>query len=205
MFRSVMASHVVVAVAVLMLAGAARGAYKPWDDMTADSWIFGNSTPAPRMYAANSSVEYRVAFSPRKNNGGARGMNGMRFNAAEGANHVTSDLAGSFTVMTMGGENYSALLILVAIGADHLPGDFAFALAGHTFDPAEEFIYYDSADYDTGRPTGYYSQTDPTAEPVSYMSPSGMVSIVGSAACLSLGALHSQLPTTKRLSCSTTT
>jgi len=168
----------VVTAGIFLAAGPARGAYQPWDSMVGDSWIFGNSTPAPRIYAVNSAVEYRVAFSTKKNNAGARGMNGLRFFEEAAAHHVTGDLAGSFTVQTMGGESYAALLVVVAIDAQSLPGQFGLTIAGHTFDPTQEFAYHDPTASDTGRPTGYYSQTSPTGSPISYLFDKGMVSVV---------------------------
>ena len=178
MCRSLGRYGAVTTIVLLIAAGWAQGVYQPWDALIEDSWVFGHSTPSPRMYAVNSSVAYRVAFSPKKRNGGARGVNGLRFFAEGADHHVTGDMAGSFTVKTMGTEDYSAILMLVAIDTDTLPDEFALTLAGHAVDPHQEFVYYDPVSYDTGRPAGYYSETNPTAEPLSYLFDDGMVSLL---------------------------
>ena len=85
---------------------------------------------------------------------------------------------GQFKVQAGGALGFKDLLVLVAIEANSLPGDFSFTLAGRTFDPNADFGFYDAAGNDTGRPTGYYSVTNPKGEPVAYDSSAGMVTIM---------------------------
>jgi len=49
----------------------------------------------------------------------------------------------------------------------------------YAFDEANDFGYYDpeALGYITGRPSGYYSATNPNAEPLTYFFESGLVSI----------------------------
>ncbi len=177
MFTRPGASAVAVAVATLIALSAPAGAglTKPWDDLTADSWVFPNTA---RMYPANSDAEYRAGFSTAKNNGGARGTNSLRFNDSSATHHATTDQTGNFDVLCSGTEDFTDVLILMAIDADALPGDFAVSMSGYDFDPAADFCYYDGTAYATGRPAGYHSVTNPTGAPIAYDFTDGMVTIL---------------------------
>ena len=91
--------------------------------------------------------------------------------------------SGSFSVVNTGdNRTFSGLLLLTAIDADALPGDFSMSLGvqGETpyvFDPLTDFAYYDPTGYDAGRPSGYYSETSPSRDEISYFFDRGMVTV----------------------------
>ncbi len=183
----------VIAVVALAVSGPAMaGLVTPWDALTDDgnaSWIFPNTI---NMYAANTATEYVVGFSSAKSNGGARGMNSLRFIESEAAHHVTANQVGTFEVLVSGNENMADLLILVAFETSILPNEFSFSMGGYDFDANTDFSYYDEPNYATGRPTGYYSQTDPAGEPIAYDFDQGIVTVLA----LSNVGLTSNTPVT---------
>ncbi len=199
------ACRLLAACLVLVFAAAARAQFVPWGALVAgpgpdyESWIYyGAGDTTLTLHTVNAG-DYQVTFDQAKNNGGARGLNALKFSWG-GANtgHLVSDsLAGSFAVENTGdNRTFADLVLLVAIDAMSLPPGFAFSLGvqGETpyaFDPATEFGHYDPAalGYDAGRPSGYYpgwppegafpDGTSPAASPVAYSFASGMVTLWG--------------------------
>jgi len=181
------------ALAVLIGSGAAQAAFTtPWDAMTGDSWILSDPTAPlaslPRIYPANSSTVYRLGFGNASGGAGepqkARGLNSTRF--LDGPGHYeTNAQSGDFTVGVVnagknpGSENYGAVLVLIAIDASSLGADFACSINGSALDRANDFAYYDptSLGYGTGRPSGYYSATNPTGETLTHIFDKGMVTV----------------------------
>ena len=178
--RSPFLRYAVTAIALAAAAGTAAADFvKPWDALTADpdeAWIYPPNTV--RMYAANSTTEYQVGFGTFSGSGGARGMNAIRFLDDSDTHHATSDLTGSFTVIATGSRAFTDLLVLVAIDAALLPGDFSLSMGGYDFDTLSDFCYYDEPTYATGRPTGYYRDTSPQFEPLAYDFERGMVTVL---------------------------
>jgi hypothetical protein len=175
-FRAALGLGVVLAVA----AGSARASFtKPWDDLVAApdaNWIDPCSV---NMYAANNANAYRVMFGTARVDGGARGMNSLRFVDTTDAHHVSSALTGSVDVLATGDVSFSGVLVLVAIDAASLPADFALTMNGYTADPQADFCYYDGAAHDAGRPSGYYpGGTNPAYEPIAYNFDKGMVTVL---------------------------
>ncbi|MBT3198589.1 MAG: hypothetical protein HN350_01615 [Phycisphaerales bacterium] len=173
-------SLVMIAVTLSASVSSVQGAYTPWDTLTNDSWMDDNnaSTPSLRMYAANNTVEYRVSFGGAKNSK-ASGMKAIRFDETD-SHHQTTNQTGTFTLKKTGAAEYTTILVLVAVDANTLPANFACTLNGYAFDRVNDFAYYDPAalGYDTGRPAGYYSATNPTSEPIAHTFDSGMVSLM---------------------------
>lgn len=172
---------ILVAVAmVLATALPAQAVFtKPWDDLAADPnprWIDSNSV---NMYPANSATTYTVMFSKAKSSGGARGMNSLKFVDTTDAHHVSNDLVGNVDVLASGNETFGDVLVLVAIDATSLPGDFALTMNGYACDTQADFVYYDGTQYAAGRPSGYYpGKTNPTGEPIAYDFQSAMVTLL---------------------------
>jgi hypothetical protein len=176
------------AVVVLGAGPALRADFIPWDPsyLTNDSWILFPTTDPnglPRMHTVNDG-DFAVGFDQAKSNNSARGMNALKFSYGGGtAGHLSStSLAGQFQVQAGGTQEFGSLLILVAIDSNFLPDEFAFSMGGRTFDPSADFGFYDPLfpkTYSAGRPSGYYSVTDPNAEPLSYCFDKGMVTIMG--------------------------
>ena len=180
-------SHVVLAaVLALALSAGARAAYVPWDALVDDSWIYvGPPQERIEMYPVNAGA-YEVGFDRKKSNGGARGLNALRFqHGGQNTGHLaTGEQAGSFQIVNTGdSRTFADLLLVTAIDAASLGSGFAMSLGlsgqpAHAFDPAGDFAYYDKPAYDTGRPSGYYSGTSPSTEPVSYAFDAGMVTVM---------------------------
>ncbi len=180
-FRTALGLSVVLAAGVC----PARASFtKPWDDLAAApnaNWIDPCSV---NMYAANDANSYPVSFAAARADGGARGMNSLKFVDATDAHHVSSALTGSVNVLaTGGGVKFSDVLILVAIDATSLPANFALTMNGYACNPATDFVFYDGVEHPLGRPTGYYPATSPggtspTCEPIAYSFNSAMVTVL---------------------------
>lgn len=162
----------------LVLGAGAGAAFSPWAALTADGWVNPN---VMTMHTVNGG-DYTVGFDVAQSNHAARGMNALKFSygGASTGHLTTSSPAGSFTVLTTGSQSFADLVVLVAIDSDSLPVDFSMSLgrAGQTaypFNPTTDFGFYDPAGQATGRPSGYYSNTSPTGEGVSYSFSRGMV------------------------------
>ncbi|MFB3890562.1 MAG: PEP-CTERM sorting domain-containing protein [Phycisphaerae bacterium] len=179
-----MLGFVAPALALLVLSASAQAAFTPWDALPADSWIYaGTSQTRIKLYTANAGA-YDVGFDVAQANHSARGENALKFSLSGSTNGhlVSSQLAGSFGVANVGGtRTFSDLVILVAIDAPSLPGDFAMSLALHGTTAynfsAADFAYYTQGANATGRPSGYYSVTSPSSEGVAYSFSSGMVTL----------------------------
>ena len=173
------------------LAGAARAEFtKPWDALVeidgAPSWIGRGMT----MYTINAGT-YRVGFDDAKpkNNDAAAGLNSLLFAyGGSDSGRLAGPLADSFEIVNVGDNNtYTDLLLLIAIDADaaKLAGAGLSLSIGARGGPTHQldaggFVFYDPAalGYATGRPSGFYSITEPSAEPISYDFSRGMVSVV---------------------------
>ena len=163
--------------------------YIPWDELTMDSWIDFFDGVDPLMYPSNAldaddiDFSYPVAFSQAGGGDKAKGMNALKFvhGGMTDGDLVSSDPAGSFGIKNSGDSNtFTTLLIVIAIQADSLDKDFSMNLGVqgqklYTLD-VNDFSYYDNP---YGRPSGYYSITDPNAEPLTYAFDSGMVAVYG--------------------------
>jgi hypothetical protein len=175
-FRAAFGLSVVLAAAVCP---AWASFTKPWDDLVTTpsaNWIDPCSV---NMYVANNANAYRVMFSTARPDGGARGMNSLRFVDATNAHHVSSAMTGSVDVLATGGVPFSGVLVLVAIDVASLPTGFGLTINGYTCDPQADFCYYDGAAHDAGRPSGYYpAGTNPASEPLAYNFASGMVTVL---------------------------
>jgi hypothetical protein len=163
--------------------------YIPWDELSEDSWIQFLGDGDPNMYPVNaaddSDVEasYPISFVQAASRNKARGMNAMKFvhgGTMEG-HLVSRDKAGSFQIINTGDSNvFTDILLLIAVDADDLASAFSMTvnLAGE--DPyvldANDFVYYDGQ---YGRPSGFYSITDPNNEPISYAFETAMVTVYG--------------------------
>ena len=177
-------------VLVVLLACPVRGAeYIPWDELSADCWIQSLGDGDPNMYPVNSADDgdieesYRVSFVQEASGHKARGMNALKFihgGLMEG-HLVSEDKAGSFNIINTGDSNtFTDILLLIAIDADSLDPDFSMIvnLAGETpyqLD-SDSFVLYDNQ---YGRPSGFYSTTDPDGEPISYAFDTAMVTVYG--------------------------
>lgn len=165
------------------LAGAVCSAradlVKPWDDLVANpdpSWIDPHSI---NMYAANVAESFPVMFGQARSDGGARGMNSIRFVDTTDAHHVSRAATGSVDVLATGAVPFSDVLILVAIDSASLPDNFALTMNGYVCDRETDFVYYDGTAYAAGRPSGYYSPvTNPDQEPIAYDFQAGMVTVL---------------------------
>ncbi len=152
---------------------------KPWDDLIANpdpSWIDPHSV---NMYAANVAESFPVMFGEARSDGGARGMNSIRFVDTSDAHHVSRAATGSVDVLATGGVPFSDVLVLVAIDSATLPDNFALTMNGYACDRQADFVYYDGTAYAAGRPSGYYSPvTNPAREPIAYNFQAGMVTVL---------------------------
>ncbi len=165
------------------------GTYKPWDQMTQDSWIDFFDGNDPNIYPANAAgsvgiaSSYPIAFSQAGGGNKAKGMNALKFvYAGQGDGHmVSADLRGSFKIRNDGDNNtFTVVLVTVAINTRRLEGDFHLSLnmegrPRYQLGP-EHFAYCDSP---LGRPSGYYRATDPNRERLTYAFESGMVTVYG--------------------------
>lgn len=172
-----------------MLCAAPARPYTPWDDLGQDAWIDFFDDNDPNIYPANAADSigvapfYRLAFSQAGGNGKARGMNALKFvHGGQADGHlVSADRRGNFKIRNAGDANiFTDVLIVVAIDTDWLEDDFSLALNLEGW-PAYElrpqhFAYYDDP---LGRPSGFYSATDPNREGLSYAFEAGMVTVYG--------------------------
>jgi hypothetical protein len=177
--------------------------FVPWDALemvtnpypqveSNESWIFMGQERM-RIHTVNTG-SYEVGFdiADSGDNNKSRGMNSLKFRVGEqNTGHLTSsEKTGSFIVENTGdNRTFSDVLLLVAVDAEE--PDFELELARdcnavdcngiyeYSFDEANDFGYYDpeALGYLTGRPSGYYSATDPNAEPLAYFFERGLVSI----------------------------
>ena len=94
---------------------------------------------------------------------------------------VSKDKAGSFEIINTGDHNiFSDILLLIAIDSKGLENDFAMTINLKGQEPftldVNDFVYYDGQ---YGRPSGFYSITDPNFEPISYAFDTAMISVYG--------------------------
>ena len=177
--------------------------YIPWDELSEDSWIQFLGGNDPNMYPINAAddsdieASYPISFVQAATGNKARGMNALKFihgGLMEG-HLVSKDKAGGFVVTNIGVSNtFTEILLLIAIGADNLASDFSMTvnLAGqipYMLD-VNDFVYYDSQ---YGRPSGFYSITDPNVEPISYAFETAMVAVYGISGVTSLGPLGGRI------------
>jgi hypothetical protein len=189
--------------ALLIPASSIWAEFIPWDPLVDDSWILepGHS-PSFTIHTVNGG-DYTIAFYYARNDATtgeliARGMNSLHFELdGQNTGHLVSEqTSGSFNLQNTGDDRtFQDVLLLVAIDASSLPADFSMYLnlADPNYDPADpntmdpsfifygdDFGYYDpnALGYDTGRPSGYYSATSPSSDPVSYEFERGMITIV---------------------------
>ena len=163
--------------------------YIPWDELTEDSWIDFFDSVDPLIYPANAQdandidFSYPIAFSQAGGGDKAKGMNALKFvhgGRTEG-DLVSSDMVGSFGIKNTGDTNtFTTMLIVVAIDTNSLDKDFEMNLGiqeqtPYTLD-VNDFSYYDNP---YGRPSGYYSITDPNNETLTYAFDKGMVTVYG--------------------------
>lgn len=177
-------NRIVIALVIgLVLAAAAncvQADFKPWDDLTSSppNWIATNSV---NMHAANiPGASYPVSFNAASG-GKASGMSALVFEDwdSTSSHHVSRDLTGSVDVLATGNKGFSTVLVLIAVDAASLPGDFGLTLNGYTCNPAADFVYYDGMEHPLGRPSGYYpTATDPEGEQIAYDFNSGMVTVL---------------------------
>ncbi len=162
--------------------------YIPWDELTENCWIDFIGVD-PLMYPANAldtndiDVCYPIAFSQAGGGDKAKGMNALKFvhGGRTDGDLVSSDMVGSFEIKNSGDSNtFTTILVVVAIKANSLDNDFYMNLGiqeqtSYTLD-VNDFSYYDNP---YGRPSGYYSITDPNNEPLTYAFDKGMVTVYG--------------------------
>lgn len=181
-----------VLVSLTLLSIAKADPYIAWDELAEDpnaNWIeFFDYAEKIRMYPTNATdtdVEpnYIVAFSQAGTGDKAKGMNALKFvHGGQIEGHlVSTDLVGSFDVKNTGNDNdFSMILITVAINTDLLAYDFEMTIGMRDQTPyqlgPDDFGYSDNP---LGRPSGYYSVTDPNGEPLTYAFNNGMVTVYG--------------------------
>lgn len=188
MFRQMM-----LLISLVLITGSAGRSvannYIAWDELTEDCWIDFFDGVDPHIYPANAQdaididFSYPIAFSQAGGGDKAKGMNALKFvhgGRTEG-NLVSSDLIGSFGIKNTGDHNiFTTILAVVAIKAKSLEDDFFMNLNIQGQEPytldVNDFCYYDSP---YGRPSGYYSVTDPNVEPLAYAFDNGMVTVYG--------------------------
>lgn len=168
----------VCAMLFLLWPADTKAAAEPWDPLLDDSWIGPNTV---NMYPANKQTPYVVRFNDARTDNIAAGMNAFRFSATADGNSIghffstawtDAFFVRNFSGVDGGGYDYSDFLILVAIDANALPPGFSLSLDADGSDEGTvlmtepNFFYYDHPNYQTGRPSGYYSVTDPNGEPL---------------------------------------
>jgi hypothetical protein len=164
-------------------------AYQPWNDLTKDSWIDFFDGNDPNLYPANAAdslqiaPSYPLAFSQAGGGNKARGMNALKFvHGGQAEGHlVSADPRGNFKIRNDGDNNiFTVVLLTVAIQAQQLQDDFSVSLNLEGRSPyrlgPEHFAYCDGP---LGRPSGYYSVTDPNREGLTYAFEAGMVTVYG--------------------------
>ena len=172
-----------------LLYEARAGTYKPWDQMTPDSWIDFFDGNDPNIYPANAADSvgiapcYPIAFSQAGGGNKAKGMNALKFvHGGQSDGHlVSADPRGNFKIRNDGDNNtFTVVLITVAIAAQRLSDDFRLSLNMESQPPyrigPEPFACCNSP---LGRPSGYYHATDPNREGLTYAFESGMVTVYG--------------------------
>ena len=181
--------------------------YVPWDELTADCWIQFLGGNDPNMYPVNAAddgdieASYPISFVQAAPIEGTadhkgRGMNALKFiqgGLTEG-HFVSRDKAGSFVVANTGNSNiFTDILLLIAIGTDSLNSDFSMTvnLAGHIpyLLDVNDFVYYNDP---YGRPSGFYSITEPNIEPISYAFDTAMVTVYGLSGLTGLNYVEDQ-------------
>jgi hypothetical protein len=169
---------------VLAVCASLRAGTDPWGSLTDDSWIaFDPGNPPMTLTPVNAGLSYALGFDQAAAGDKARGMNALVFSwGGSQTGHLASpDLAGSFAISNTGdSRTFADLVLVVAIDAPTLPFGFSLSLGetgktAYAFDPPHDFTFYDHPGYDTDRPSGYYSITSPTGEPIAYDFSSGMV------------------------------
>ncbi|MFH1615571.1 MAG: hypothetical protein ABIG61_10875 [Planctomycetota bacterium] len=168
---------------------ATAGNYIPWDELTADWWIDFPDGNDPNMYPVNAidnndiNEAYPVSFVQAATGDKARGMNALKFiHGGESEGHLVSkDKAGSFKIIHTGDNNiFTDILLLIAIGTNGLDTSFSMTVNLEGQPPyilnVNDFVYYDNP---YGRPSGFYSITDPNIEPISYAFDTAMVTVYG--------------------------
>jgi len=175
--------------AVVLTSPAAAADYVPWDELSQDCWIQFLGGYDPNMYPVNAADDndieaaYPVSFVQAASGNKARGMNALKFihgGLMEGR-LVSRDKAGTFKIINTGDSNiFTDVLLLIAVDADSLDPDFSMTinLQGQTpyLLDANDFVFYDNQ---YGRPSGFYSITDPNTEPITYVSDTAMVTVYG--------------------------
>jgi len=182
----------VVFVGLLMYAvfcGVCTGEYMPWDELTENWWIDYADGDDPNLYPVNAADDgdidafYKISFVEESVDGKARGMNALKFvhgGIMEG-HLVSKESAGSFSIINTGDSNrFTNLFILVAVAVDDLEADFSMSLnlqgvPAYVLDP-NDFVFYDGY---YGRPSGFYSETEPNIETITYAHDSAMVTVYG--------------------------
>jgi len=159
-----------------------------------ESWIYMGQERM-RMYTVNTDPNwYEVGFdiADSGDNNKSRGMNSLKFRVGDrNTGHLTcSEKMGSILIENTGdNRTFSDILLLVVVDTDS--PDFELELARdcnsvdcdgiyeYAFDESKDFTYYnpEALGYLTGRPSGYYSATDPNAEPLTYFFEKGLVTI----------------------------
>ena len=170
-------------VGLAFVSAAAQAGFIPWEPLVSDAWIVSSGGATLTMHTVNAG-DYAVGFDVANGNK-SRGMNALRFSygGSSDGNLVSPSPAGSFAVENLGNaRTFRDLVFLVAVEAAALPADFALSLgvagqSAYTFNPAEDFGYYDHPTWATGRPSGYYSKTLPTGEGIACDFSAGMVTV----------------------------
>jgi hypothetical protein len=170
--------------------------YIPWDDLTEDVWIDFFDGNDPNIYPVNAEQvdiedSYPIAFSQAGGGNKAKGMNALKFvHGGRLEGHIVSrDLTGGFDIKNSGDHNiFTMILIVAAINAAELPVDFSLSMnkrggTAYVLD-SNDFGYYDDP---YGRPSGYYSITDPNSDGISYAFGEGFVTVYGVSGLGSLG------------------
>jgi len=170
----------------VVLCPTKAGEYKPWDQMTQDAWIDFFDGNDPNIYPANAdsagiAPSYPIAFSQAGGGNKAKGMNALKFvyGGQRDGHLVSAEPHGGFKIRNDGDNNiFTVVLITVAIGVPRLDDDFRLSLNMEGQPPyrlgPEQFAYCDNP---RGRPSGYYSATDPNREGLTYAFGSGMVTV----------------------------
>ena len=170
-------------------------AYVPWDSLVSDNWVWTEANPdgipQVNLYTVNGGYNngvYPILFEPKRNDGGARGMKALKFQygGANTGHLASSNLTDSFDILNTGNNNIFDYVILgISIKATSLPDSFSLSLnasasGGNTWATSglDDFVYYDATGNHTGRPTGYYSQTNPASSPLAYDVSAGMTCLV---------------------------
>ena len=172
-----------------MACPASAADYIPWDELSEDSWMQFLGGSDPNMYPVNAAdaidieASYPISFVQAASGNKARGMNALKFihgGLMEG-HMVSKDKAGSFKITNTGDSNtFTDILLLIAINTDNLNSDFSMTVnlaqqETYKLDP-NDFVFYN---HQSGRPSGFYSITDPNIEPISYAFDTAMVTVYG--------------------------